>query len=91
MRAPRVRKARHIVRWFLKAAGRYAVCLPPRGIYVLQGRAGEPMLCWQMCMAACMSVTQAQIDAVYATADITQQEPFTAFERLGLQMMQETI
>ena len=44
MRAPRVRKARHVVRWFLKAAGRYAVCLPPRGIYVLPGRAGEPGL-----------------------------------------------
>jgi len=44
VRAPRVRKARHVVRWFLKAAGRYAVCLPPRGIYVLPGRAGEPGL-----------------------------------------------
>jgi len=52
---------------------------------------GDPVLCWQMCVAAGMSVTQAQIDAVYATADVTQQEPFTAFARLGLQMVQETI
>ena len=52
---------------------------------------GDPVLCYQMCVAAGMSVTQAEIDAVYAAADVTAQEPFVAFERLGLVMVQEAL
>ena len=52
---------------------------------------GDPVLCYQMCVAQGMTVTQAQIDAVYAASDVTQQEPFTAMARLGLQMVQEAI
>lgn len=52
---------------------------------------GDPVLCYQMCVAAGMSVTQAQIDAVYAAADVTAQEPFVAFGRLGLVMVQEAL
>jgi len=52
---------------------------------------GDPVLCYQMCVAAGMTVTQAQVNAVYAAADVTQQEPFVAFARLGLQMVQEPL
>jgi len=52
---------------------------------------GDPVLCYQMCVAAGMTVTQAEVDAVYAAADVTAQEPFVAFGRLGLQMVQEAL
>ena len=52
---------------------------------------GDSVLCYQMCVAAGMSVTQAEVDAVYAAADVTEQEPFVAFERLGLVMVQEPL
>jgi len=52
---------------------------------------GDPVLCYQMCVAGGLTVTQAQVNAVYATADVTQQEPFVAFARLGLQMVQEPL
>ena len=49
---------------------------------------GDPVLCYQMCVAGGLTVTQAEVDAVYAAADVTEQEPFVAFARLGLQMVQ---
>ena len=49
---------------------------------------GDPVMCYQMCIAGGLTVTQAQVNAVYAAADVTQQEPFVAFARLGLQMVQ---
>ena len=49
---------------------------------------GDPVLCYQMCVAAGMTVTQAQVNAVYAAADVTAQEPFVAFSRMGLKMVQ---
>jgi len=52
---------------------------------------GDPVLCYQMCVAGGLTVTQAEIDAVYAAADVTEQEPFVAFSRLGLQMVQEPL
>jgi hypothetical protein len=52
---------------------------------------GDPVLCYQMCIAGGLTVTQAQVNAVYAAADVTEQEPFTAFARLGLQMVQEPL
>ena len=52
---------------------------------------GDPVLCYQMCVAGGLTVTQAQVNAVYAAADVTQQEPFTAFARLGLKMVQEPL
>ena len=52
---------------------------------------GDPVLCYQMCVAGGLTVTQAQVNAVYAAADVTEQEPFTAFARLGLQMVQEPL
>jgi len=52
---------------------------------------GDPVMCYQMCVAGGLTVTQAQVNAVYATADVTQQEPFTAFARLGLKMVQASL
>jgi len=52
---------------------------------------GDPVLCYQMCVAGGLTVTQAQVNAVYAAADVTAQEPFTAFARLGLQMVQASL
>jgi hypothetical protein len=52
---------------------------------------GDPVMCYQMCIADGLTVTQAQVNAVYATADVTTQEPFTAFARLGLQMVQKPL
>ena len=52
---------------------------------------GDPVLCYQMCIAGGLTVTQAQVDAVYAAADVTEQEPFVAFARLGLVMVQEPL
>ena len=52
---------------------------------------GDPVLCYQMCLAGGLTVTQAQVNAVYAAADVTQQEPFVAFARLGLLMVQEPL
>ena len=52
---------------------------------------GDPVLCYQMCVAGGLTVTQAEVDAVYAAADVTEQEPFTAFARLGLKMVQEAL
>ena len=52
---------------------------------------GDPVMCYEMCVAGGLTVTQAQVNAVYAAADVTQQEPFVAFARLGLQMVQEPL
>ena len=52
---------------------------------------GDSVLCYQMCIAGGLTVTQAEVDAVYAAADVTAQEPFVAFSRLGLVMVQEAL
>ena len=52
---------------------------------------GDPVMCYEMCIAGGLTVTQAQVNAVYAAADVTQQEPFVAFARLGLLMVQEPL
>lgn len=51
---------------------------------------GDPVLCCQMCQEAGLAVTQAQINALYARSDVTQQEPFLAFYRLGLKIAAQT-
>ena len=52
---------------------------------------GDPVACYDLCIAGGLTVTQAEVDAVYAAADVTEQEPFTAFGRLGLVMVQEPL
>jgi len=36
-----------------------------------------------------VDVPRAEVDALYASADVTAQLPFTAFARLGVQIIQE--
>ena len=48
---------------------------------------GSPEAVYQACVAAGMEVTLAEIEAVFAAADVTEQEPFTAMGRLGLQII----
>ena len=52
---------------------------------------GDPVACYDLCVASGMTVTQAQVNAVYAASDVTVQEPFVAFSRLGLVMVQEPL
>lgn len=52
---------------------------------------GDPVACYDLCIAGGMTVTQAQVDAVYAASDVTTQEPFVAFSRMGLLMVQEPL
>jgi hypothetical protein len=62
------------------------------GDWVMTGSTpGDPVACYDLCIAGGLTVTQAQVNAVYAAADVTQQEPFTAFARLGLLMVQEPL
>ena len=51
---------------------------------------GQPEAVAALCAEAGLVVTQAEVKAMFAVADVTTQEPFTAFDRLGLQMIQET-
>lgn len=49
---------------------------------------GDPGAVYAMCQSRGLSVTLADIDGLFARSDVTQEEPFTAFERLGLGMVQ---
>lgn len=50
---------------------------------------GNPAAVFAMCEQAEMSVTLAEIEAVFQSSDVTAQEPFVAFGRLGLAIVQE--
>ncbi len=50
---------------------------------------GDPVAVFEACNAAGMEVTQAEVDGVFAVADVTEQEPFVAMGRLGLVLVQE--
>ena len=52
---------------------------------------GDPVACYQMCIAGGLTITQAQVNAVYAAADVTVQNPFVAFSRLGLQLVRTAL
>lgn len=49
---------------------------------------GNPQAVYQLAQDAGIECTQAEIDALFADSDVTEQEPFTAFGRLGLQIAQ---
>ena len=49
---------------------------------------GNPEAVTEACTAAGMEVALAQVEAVFAVADVTEQEPFTAMGRLGLVLVQ---
>ena len=49
---------------------------------------GHPELVPALAAKAGITVTRAQIDALYAAIDVSDQEPFAALARLGLKMVQ---
>ena len=55
------------------------------GDWVLVGtEPGDPVAVYTAATAQGVVCTQADIDALFAAADVTEQEPFTAMGRLGL-------
>jgi hypothetical protein len=50
---------------------------------------GDPQAVTDACNALGMEVTLEQVEAVFAVADVTDQEPFTAMARLGLSLVSE--
>jgi len=52
---------------------------------------GNPVAVYEACVAAGMTVTLEQIEAIFAVADVTEQEPFVAMSRLGVMIVQEPI
>jgi hypothetical protein len=53
---------------------------------------GNALLVSMACAQADVTVTQAEVEAIYARADVTAQEPFVAMARLGLMLVQpETV
>ena len=52
---------------------------------------GNPQAVYEACTAAGMTVTLEEIEAVYAVADVTDQEPFVAMGRMGLVLVSEPI
>ena len=49
---------------------------------------GDPVAVFEACTAAGLEVTQAEVDGVFAVADVTEQEPFVSMGRLGLVLVQ---
>ena len=49
---------------------------------------GDASAVYEMCKSCGLSVTLAKIKTLLKNSDVTQQEPFAAFERLGLQLIQ---
>lgn len=59
--------------------------LDPNGDWVLVGtEPGDPVAVYTAATAQGVVCTQADVDALFAAADVTEQEPFTAMGRLGL-------
>jgi hypothetical protein len=50
---------------------------------------GDPEAVTAACNAAGLEVTLEQVEAVFAVADVTEQEPFTAMARMGLSLVSE--
>lgn len=49
---------------------------------------GDPAVVANLCAEAGLEVTATQVAQLFAASDVTEQEPFTAFARLGLAMVQ---
>lgn len=48
---------------------------------------GDPVAVYEHCVASEIKCTQDDIDALFAAADVTEQEPFVAMGRLGVQIV----
>lgn len=51
---------------------------------LVSGVPGDPVAVYQAALAASVSCTQADVDALFVAADVTAQEPFVAMGRLAL-------
>jgi hypothetical protein len=49
---------------------------------------GNPIAVYQGCVAAGLSVTQDEIDGLFARADVNDQDPWVAFSRMGVTIVQ---
>jgi hypothetical protein len=49
---------------------------------------GDPAYVVELAAQAGITVTRAQIDALYAAIDVSDQEPFAALDRLGFKLVQ---
>ena len=49
---------------------------------------GQPDVVAVLCTEACLEVTGVEVIDLFAASDVTEQEPFVAFDRLGLRMVQ---
>ena len=55
------------------------------GVWTLvSSEPGDPVAVYEAASAAGVTCTQAEVDALFAAADVTVQEPFVAMGRLGL-------
>lgn len=62
------------------------------GVWVQTGsNPGNPVAVYEACVAAGMTVTLEQVEAVFAVADVTEQEPFVAMGRLGVMIIEPEI
>jgi len=52
---------------------------------------GEPSIVANLCAEAGFEVTPTQVAYLFGDSDVTEQEPFAAFGRLGLVMVQELV
>jgi len=52
---------------------------------------GDPVKVAELAVEAGLEVTVEQVTALFNASDITEQEPFTAFARLGLQLIQQPL
>ena len=62
------------------------------GVWVQTGsNPGNPVAVYEACTAAGMTVTLEQVEAIFAVADVTEQEPFVAMGRMGLVIAQDQV
>lgn len=45
---------------------------------------GDPVMLFNLCVQAGMTITQQEVDDIFASSDVTAQEPFVAMGRMGL-------
>jgi len=65
-----------------------SVTTDAEGKQTVSTRPGMPEAVPALAAKAGITTTKAQIDALYAAVDISDQEPFAAMARLGLKMVQ---
>lgn len=51
---------------------------------IIASEPGDPVAVYEAAKAQGVICTQADVDALFAAADVTEQEPFVAMDRMGL-------